>query len=254
MAEITPKQFEILLLLYRFRFLDRKHIQKFLKHKDPRRINAWLKDLTEKNIIGRKYSTSLKENTLPAVYYLITGSRKYLLEKDGINSQVLNRVYREKLRSERLIDHCLLLTDIYFILENKSRKEKFKITFVTKTELANYSNAPSECPDAYILVKTKGDMTRIFFEIIDQDTPRFALRKKMTDYVEYIIEGTWKKTYKKPYPSLFILCPNEKTKKYLSRYIPDVLSENDLEKFQVLLCTRSVVLETEWKKGIWDCV
>jgi len=119
MEKITPKQLEILLLLYRFRFLNRTHIQKFLNHKDPRRINTWLKDLTERNIIGQRYSRKLLANTKPAIYHLSTKSRKILLTQRGINEKLLKRVYREKTRSERLIRHCLLVADIYFFLEKK---------------------------------------------------------------------------------------------------------------------------------------
>ncbi len=96
--KITPKQFQILLLLYRFRFLDRTHIQRLLNHKDRKRINAWLKDLTNKNIISRKYSQKLKENTKPAIYCLATKSRKLLLNHPDINEKILKRVYRDKTR------------------------------------------------------------------------------------------------------------------------------------------------------------
>ena len=45
---ITPKQQEIPKLIYKFRFLNRIQIQTLLNHKDKRRINSWLKDLSEK--------------------------------------------------------------------------------------------------------------------------------------------------------------------------------------------------------------
>ncbi len=52
---ITKKQETIISLLFRFRFLDRAQIQKFLNHKDEARINEWLKDLTEKEYINRSF-------------------------------------------------------------------------------------------------------------------------------------------------------------------------------------------------------
>ena len=99
MEQTTPKQLNILLLLYRFRFLNRIQIQKLLNHKDPRRINTWLKDLTGKTIIGRHYSTKLKENTKPAIYYLMTKSKSLLIDQNGVdNKLLLKRIYREKIR------------------------------------------------------------------------------------------------------------------------------------------------------------
>ena len=49
--KITYKQREILHLLYTHRFLTRIQIQKFLKHKDKKTINLWLKDLRDKEKI-----------------------------------------------------------------------------------------------------------------------------------------------------------------------------------------------------------
>jgi len=53
---LTPKQTEILILLYRFRFLNRRHFQKFLHHKDPRRINAKAKKIKKDLGWQPKYS------------------------------------------------------------------------------------------------------------------------------------------------------------------------------------------------------
>ena len=146
--KVTPKQFEILLLLYRYRFLDRTHIQRLLNHKEPRRIKSWLKNLTERNIAGRIYSRKLKENTKPAIYYLATKSRKILLGHPDTSEKVLKRVYREKMRSKKLVDHCLLVANIYFYLNKQTQKTKNKLHFFTKTDLANHYYLPYKKPDA----------------------------------------------------------------------------------------------------------
>ena len=112
--KVTPKQLEILLYLYRFRFLNRSHIQKLLHHKDPKTINVWLKNLTQKNVIGRHYSTKLKENTKPAIYFLVAKSRYLLIEEPGVDEKLLKkRIYREKTRSQRFVNHSLTLADFY---------------------------------------------------------------------------------------------------------------------------------------------
>ena len=41
----SDKQMDILELVYKFRFINRKQIQYLMGHKDARRINASLKDL-----------------------------------------------------------------------------------------------------------------------------------------------------------------------------------------------------------------
>jgi Replication-relaxation len=170
--KITPKQLEILILLYKYRFLNRKQIQQFLNHKDPKRINAWLKDLTEKNITGRKYSYKIGENIKPAIYCLSTKSIRILKGRKDINDKILNRVYRDRKRSDRLITHSTLLADIYFFLKLQAVKGRQILQLFTKTDLSNHNYLPYERPDAYIsLEDSQGNIKRYFLEIIDEGTP-----------------------------------------------------------------------------------
>ena len=65
--KITRKQREILDLIYSHRFLTRIQIQAFLKHKDKKTINLWLKDLRSKNYINWIYDKdNFVEKTKPA--------------------------------------------------------------------------------------------------------------------------------------------------------------------------------------------
>ena len=60
---ITPKQQTILRLLYRFRFLNRLHIQQYLSHTNHKRIILWLNDLTTNHLppkLPLPYPRSLK--------------------------------------------------------------------------------------------------------------------------------------------------------------------------------------------------
>jgi hypothetical protein len=250
---ITPKQLEILLLLYRFRFLDRIHLQQFLQHKSPRRINTWLKELTDKNIIGRKYSTSLKENTKPAVYHLATKSRLILLEKENTSEKLLKRVYREKHRSEKLISHCLLLADIFFVLTKQAKEASNTLHFFSKTDLARHYYLPYRRPDAYIALEDKNkQIKRYFLEIIDEGTPRFMIRSKVAQYIDYAESEKWQEETGHPFPKLLFVCPNETIKQFLHKHILQVLEEEALE----LACFLSTAdqIRADSKNIIWEAV
>ena len=67
---ITNKQKIIQILIYTFRFLNSKQIQVFLNHKDHRRINSWLKDLSDKQYLERDFKPVYGTLTKPAVYFL----------------------------------------------------------------------------------------------------------------------------------------------------------------------------------------
>lgn len=223
---ITPKQLQILILLYRFRFLNRIQIQTILKHKDPKRINTWLKDLTNKKIIGRHYSKKLSENNKPAIYYLAINCKQFLINQNEINENILKRVYREKTRSLKFINHSLTLANFYLDITKNITTEK--IHFFTKTDLVNYDYLPINHPDAYI---SKEDNTtkRYFFEIIDEGTPRFILRSKINQYIEYYTENIWQEKTGYQFPTVLLMCPNIILKEFLNKYINKTLEENQVE-------------------------
>lgn len=253
MDTITPKQSEILTLIYRFRFLNRHQIQTLLNHKDPKRINSWLKDLTEKNILGRIYSTKLKENTKPAIYYLATKSRKILLEQENTNEKILRRAYRDKNASQKLINHSLFLTDVYLLLKEQSLKNKQELHFYTKTDLAEHYYLPYNRPDAYISLKESEQTKRYFLEIFDKGTPRFMLRKKISQYIEYFDEGTWENRTLHENPSLLFICPNQNIYNFLNKHIAQVLEE-ETSDLQFFLSLKSEIQEAGLTSNTWQFV
>ncbi len=253
MDTITPKQLEILTLIYRFRFLNRHQIQTLLNHKDPKRINSWLKDHTEKNILGRIYSTRLKENTRPAIYYLATKSRKILLKQENTNEKILRRAYRDKNASQKLINHSLFLADVYLLLKEQSLKNKHDLHFYTKTDLAVHYYLPYNRPDAYISLKDKDLTKRYFLEIIDEGTPRFMLRKKISQYIEYFDEGTWQNRTLHENPSLLFISPNQNIYNFLTKHIAQVLEE-ETSDLQFFLSLKSEIQEAGLTANTWHLI
>ncbi len=251
MEQVTPKQLTILLLLYRFRFLNRIQIQKLLNHKSPRRINTWLKDLTERNIVGRKYSNKLLSNTRPAIYCLATKSRKILLTRPNIQEKLLRRVYRDKTRSNRLIDHCVFLADIYFHLLEQTKDKK--LHFFTKTDLATHYYLPYKRPDAYIAIEDK-QTKRYFLEIVDEETPRFMLRSKIAQYFDYADSNDWQEKTAHSFPSILIVCPNETLQNFLFKHIRQVLEEEFEVDISFYLTTREILKSTGMSINIWQQV
>jgi len=249
---ITPKQLEILNLLYRFRFLNRHHIQSFLNHKDPKRINTWLKDLSSKQIVGRIYSKKLGENTRPAIYYLASKSHRILKFQKDIDKRILKRVYRERLRSKRLIDHHLLVAELFFLLKNQAQSQQ--LHFFTKTELAKHNYLPFQRPDAYIALEANKKLVkRYFLEVVDPDTPRFALRSKITHYFEYSDDNTWQEATGHDFPSVLIVCPSESVKHYLNHHISQAL-EQEWADIQFFLTSAQTLAASKLGNNIWQSV
>lgn len=160
---ITKKQEEILTLVYRFRFINRKQLQRYLQHKDARRINEWLRDLVKKKYLGRIWTNKILENTKPAIYYLNNNGIIWVRyekgmeygHEEGLDIKYLKKFYEDKHASETFISHCVNAFEFYlqlkeyeriankdFVEERKKRKDydeeldkKIDYHVETKTEM-----------------------------------------------------------------------------------------------------------------------
>ncbi len=217
-THISKKQQEIIRLLYRFRFLNRYHIQTLLHHKTPITINNWLKDLTEKQYIGRIFKRSWTENTIPARYYLSKQGIKYLRTLPEIHKPDIRRLYKDRTRSLAFIEYCLFIADRYiqFLLKTSNTASEYQ--FYTQSDFSPNSLMRDLKPD-YVIVDLKQNSYTLH-ELIDESTPRYAIRKRISAYLEFFDdEGSNLNA------GVVIICL-EKPFDYVSRYIKK-LKETD---------------------------
>ncbi len=227
---ITPKQTEILLLLYRYRFLNSLHIQKFLDHKSHTLINQWLSDLTNRNIIQKidvKKSGTITSK--PSIYYLGLKSRSILKQNEKCRPDLLDRVYQEKRRSETFRSHCLAVADFHFHFQLAAQKQNASISFYTSTEISDFAYAPLPVPDAYITLEEKDQASRYFLEIIDGGEKWFVVDRRILQYVSYFKKKYWQEHVKFPFPSILLICPNTKLQTHLHIFISKELESEEAE-------------------------
>ncbi len=221
--DITKTQNSIFFLLYKFRFLHTNQIQKLLNHKYNTRINTWLNDLTKQEYLQRQYDTRtiIKK---PAVYTLTKKARTLLKSNNSYSLAALNKIYREKHRSQTFITHCLLIADIYLTLLSKNGKDE-TITFETKNTLSDYDYFPQDILDAYIAIKSPTSINRYFTTVIDP-TPRLYIAKGIVrQYFTYWQSSNWEENTDKPFPAILLICPDEKVQRMLGYYIAKTLHE-----------------------------
>ncbi|MDO8513392.1 MAG: replication-relaxation family protein [bacterium] len=221
---LSKRQTDILILLYRFRFLNRLHIQNLLNHKYRSRILSWLNELTNQNYTKQYYDKTIASS--PSVYSLDSKGRKYLksLKEGNIKQALLDRVWREAKYSSKFREHCLSLADIYISLLAITEKNKSTLHFYTKTDLHGTEHFISPAPDAHFAIEEKkGQIIRYFLEILD-DIPPAAHRRRVAQYFKYYASGDWQDNTDKPFPEIIFICPNTRTKGHLFYYIRKKLS------------------------------
>lgn len=160
---ITEKQKEIMDLVYKFRFINRRQIQKLFNHKDARRINTWLKDLVEKKYLGRIYSHKLLENTKPAIYFLNNNGiiwvryekgMEYGADTEQLDIKYLKKFYEDKHASESFISHCITIFE-FFIQLKEAEKDANKDFIEKRKKLKDYDEELDKKLNYYVETKTE---------------------------------------------------------------------------------------------------
>lgn len=240
--KLKSQQINILILIYKFRFLNRSHIQTLLNHKQRNKVILWLNELTEHKYIRRYYSQKFAGE--PAAYSLGLYGRKYLKDNQSnlkdINVSLLDRVWRENTCSQKFKKHCMFLADIYISLLKLIKNiddRKGKLNFFTKTDLKGVQYIILPEPDAFFsLEDNTGLVKRYFLDIFDDLPPRMVLRKRIKQYFNYYEKEYWQDNMKQDFPEIIIICPDTTSKNYLNHFIKKILEErtNDISFYLAL--------------------
>lgn len=245
---ITNQQLQILILLYRYRFLHRHHIQYLLNHKNHHLILTWLKDLETKGYIKSRISIRLGAILNPTLYFLATKSKYKLNDVEGISPAFLERIYKEAYKTKTFIDRCLTIADLNIKISNQKGRES--LHFFPKRDLKSYRYFPHPLPDAYLSIKSPQETTRYFVDVIDDSIPRFVIRKRIQQYVEYNDDGKWQEQNDEQLPSILLVCSDSNTQKFLNSYIAEFLDDEGVTDMHFYLTGQNSSKETkkEWQK------
>ena len=228
--KITHKQTEILDLIYTHRFLNRIQIQAFLKHKDKKTINLWLKDLRQKEYINWIYNKDhFAEKTKPAIYYMSINGIRHLHNMGFHEDSEINKRYREHERSQGFIDRCVDIADICISL-NAARTVDNEDTYLEPGISYFYETEADYRSDSYYHFLADNELIQpnlcfnkaihegheepkvvnsYLLEIFDATLPRYRLRNRLKKYFEYLEEemDEWEEqTYSDPKPVILLVC------------------------------------------------
>lgn len=257
---ITPKQQEILKLIYKYRFLNRTQIQTLLRHKDKRRIISWLKNLRDKQYVDWHYDANdFIAKSQPAIYYLSLNGIRYLRSTNEYPNEELRKRYKEPARTKAFIERCLLIADCCITLQAKSSDE-LQYDCVLPSDYADldseYSFLNELKPSLCFIKQDDGQTTSYLLEVLDPLMPRYALRKRIKDYVEYLTSGDWQDEtgYDDP-PIVLIACPTIADIMYCKRRTKKEVEDNDLsedEASRIRFATTMKIKELGVTARIWE--
>ena len=253
---ITPKQQEILTLLYKFRFLNRIQIQSLLHHKDKKTINTWLKDLNEKNYIERIYSSNFGENTKPAIYYIGQNGINFLKTQDDCSKSQVRELYRESERSENFISKSIFLAEIYLYLRDQSNdKKSFEVfTYVDINNPNSIFQTLNELCPQFVFNKKEGFLNKYFLlEILDINIPVYSVKKRLKKYLDYYFQNTWEDNIGGSFPVILIICMTKSQLISAKRLARKLLSDyQNPEDFHIRFAIAEEVKKYGTTSEIWE--
>lgn len=215
LPHITKKQHHILILLYRFRFLDRILIQQLLNHKDYKTINRWLKDLTEKNYITRKYEHTFEGKTKPAIYSIALNGIRYLRTQETVEKSYIKKLYKEPTKSDSFIKKSLFIGQMYtYLLQSYASK----LTFYTQSDLPITGEIHSILPSFGYEYKKGSQRITYVCEILGEKQPVFYMKQRIKKFLEFFDGESVK---------LLFITPTQELYNRLSRFILKECREQD---------------------------
>ena len=260
---ITKQQQTILTHLYHYRFLNRTHIQNFLKHKTHNRINTWLKDLNEQGYVDRIYSTTYGENTKPAIYSIGLNGVGFLKDQAGLTPQQIQKLRRQSGRSKSFISRCLMLADIRVTLLGSSSaaistKTRPTYDFTTTAEVEDEENEFHFLADVrpqLIVTKHESSSKRshTIIEVFDPTIPNYAIRKRLGEFVNLYKSTAWEGATSRPFPKLLFICPTKAGMIYAKRHARKLLEEQqEPDDLHIWFTTLDKLRAKGITGGIWE--
>lgn len=276
LPEISEKQEKIIDLVFKFRFINRKQLQRYFGYKDAKSVNPLLKDLVEKKYLGRIYSQKLLENTKPAIYYLNNNGiiwnryrkgEEFRVNNEQLDIKYLKKFYEDKNASQAFINHCVNLFEIYLQLRELEKNSKGKLEYqcITKTEnwireqldeYQDFNDIKNCIPDIFFekikyLNDDEATSSTFFLELIDPQVPRYALRFKVKEYLRFRREMDWDTHVGNDgkFPIIIFIFQKKSKIRNIAKFIQQKLNTSfDTDDMIFLLTSYETVMD----KGIGD--
>ncbi|OQB72554.1 MAG: hypothetical protein BWX92_03602 [Deltaproteobacteria bacterium ADurb.Bin135] len=254
--KITNKQTEILTLIFQFRFLNRTQIQQLLNHKDPKTINTWLKDLTEKQFLNRIYENTIGANTKPAIYYAGINAIRYYKSLGQDNNPYLKKLYRDNERSQSFIDEQIFIADICLDFLEINAKGEINYTFETAAGVTSnplYSFMEDLSPQLIFTKESKAEFKQYILVQLDSVSPKYMIKKRLKNYIEFFFTNEWEENTNKSFPTILFTCQTMTLMIYAKRTMKGLLNDyQEPEDFDAWFSTNDKIREQGISAEIWE--
>ncbi|SRR6266550_2463367 len=221
------KQLDILRLLYRFRFATTELLTQALELKSKIKMNERLKILLDQEYIGRNFDSEYRLLRKHATYYLLPKGVEALKRIPGnkFDALTLRNTRKDKTASDQFIDYSLSIFSMYCRLKSELGDS---LRYFTKSQLVNRYDYFSEfVPSVYISTVTDDAEKDYFLEYLQSSKPFFTIVQRLKQYTEYADSGEWEAETDSDFPTILLICDNQRLQNLLMKRSGFALSEAD---------------------------
>ncbi len=241
--KLNQNQIDVLLLLYKFRFVTSNLLTQKLKLQHRNSINSRLQILEDQEYIGRRYDKSYKLMNKPASYFMMPKGFAVLRGMDGISNNTLKNMYKDVQATDGFVERSLAIFNLYNHLE-AIFGERFDM--FSKSELTGMEDLPEILPDGLVRFKTSNSPRakehNFFIYYAGERQPLFAISSIITKQLEYGDSEDWQEFFGKP-PAVIIICDSLALERRLHRQVGRVEDEAAKgQKFYTTTATEIVTL------------
>lgn len=226
---------EIIIYIYRFRYLNRPQLQTLLNHKSRSYILDWLNYLSDQKFLKQYYNPKIPDEA--SFYSLGTIGRKYLIkfqnELSDINIDLLDRVWREGKYTPAFKKHNMFLGTVFIALRKLVEQVdggQGKLRFLTQTDLVGVEYLINPEPEAFFSITDKNKNVQSYFlEMIDEHAKWENTQKTVRKYFKYFKKNTWQDNMRTKFPEIIIICPDYQARNGLNKFILKQFKTQQLE-------------------------
>jgi DNA-binding MarR family transcriptional regulator len=213
---LTSKQLDVLRLLFRFRFGTSDLISVAQGKLTRQAANARLSSLAERGYISGRRDGKDRVQGKPTIYSLAAKGRAVLRKEPGKYSEsALDSIRANRDSSDRFIEHNLL---VFAIFNSLSELYGDKLEFLTKSNLAaeEFDYLTDLKPDAFVQLDA-GEGEAFLLYLLDDNTPDFALIRRVSAVFEYEKSGKWQAKTGKELPRILLVCTSNKLRTTMAK-------------------------------------
>jgi DNA-binding PadR family transcriptional regulator len=251
-STIKQPQIDILEVLYKYRFGNRKLIANLLKINE---ITLYKKliVLIKHGLIGSKLDNKSKIKGLPVAYYLTPKglrSLQALKNHTHITDKIVKASYRDKSTSEAVIVHSFNVFSQILALKQCYPQLKAYL----RRDMSQYSYFPKTLPDAFLSLPADNSTKRFFFDYISDSQERKAFFQRVYAYIDFFDVGGWNVTNTET-PILLFIAEKASTERRINRLIRGVISKVDPdEEITVYTTTKKALDNIDRGTEIWTSI